>query len=44
MTDHRIGMSLMNLNSVMEGESLQEFLTELARKHQEDLLDEAAES
>jgi len=44
VTDHRLGMSLMNLDSVMEGESLQEFLVELARKHQEDLLEEASQS
>ena len=34
----------MNLTSVMEGEGLHEFLAELARKHQEDLLEEAAQS
>ena len=44
MTDHRLGLSLMNLDSVMEGEGLQEFLTELGRKHQDDLLEEAAHS
>ena len=44
MTDHRLGLSLMNLDSVMEGDGLQEFLTQLARKHQEDLLEEAAQS
>ena len=44
MTDHRLGLSLMNLDSVMEGDGLEEFLTELGRKHQEELLDAAAQS
>jgi protein subunit release factor A len=37
-------MSIMNIDSVMDGEALQEFLAELERKHQEELLDEAAQS
>lgn len=44
MTDHRLGMSIMNIDSVMHGEALQEFLIELGRKHQEELLEEAAQS
>lgn len=44
MTDHRLGMSIMNIDSVMEGDALQEFLVGLGRKHQEDLLEEAAHS
>lgn len=44
MTDHRLGLSLMNLNTIMEGEGLEEFLIELERKHREDLLEEAAQS
>ena len=43
MTDHRLGMSLMNLTSVMEGEGIREFLEELAKKHQAELLEEACE-
>ena len=41
VTDHRIGLSLMNVESVMEGEGLRDFLDELAKKHQDDLLEEA---
>lgn len=41
VTDHRLGLSLMNVTSVMEGEGLQEFIDELGKKHQEDLLEEA---
>ncbi|KAI0345156.1 release factor [Trametopsis cervina] len=44
VTDHRLGMSIMNIDSVMEGDALQEFLVGLGRKHQEDLLEEAAHS
>ncbi|GJE87136.1 peptide chain release factor 1 [Phanerochaete sordida] len=41
VTDHRIGLSLMNVEAVMEGEGLRDFLDELAKKHQDDLLEEA---
>lgn len=41
VTDHRIGLSLMNVESVMEGDGLRDFLDELAKKHQDDLLQEA---
>jgi peptide chain release factor 1 len=41
VTDHRIGLSLMNLTSVLEGDGLQEFLDELAKKHRDDLLQDA---
>ncbi|KAI0685159.1 hypothetical protein BC835DRAFT_1421522 [Cytidiella melzeri] len=44
VTDHRLGMSIMNIDSVMDGEALQELLTELGRKYQAELLAEAAES
>lgn len=41
VTDHRIGLSLMNITSVLEGDGLQDFLDELAKKHRDDLLQEA---
>lgn len=41
VTDHRIGLSLMNVTSVMDGEGLRDFLDELAKKHQDELLEEA---
>ncbi|KAI0081347.1 release factor [Panus rudis PR-1116 ss-1] len=44
VTDHRLGLSLNNLQSVLEGESLQDIIDELAKKHQDDLLQEALES
>ncbi|KAJ3559941.1 hypothetical protein NM688_g26 [Phlebia brevispora] len=44
VTDHRLGLSLMNLASVMEGDGLREFIDELAKKHQADLLEEACET
>ncbi len=42
VTDHRLGRSIMNIDSVMDGDALQEFLVDLGRKHQEELLEEAA--
>ena len=33
VTDHRIGLSIMNLTSVLEGSGLQEFI-EAIKKHQ----------
>lgn len=33
----------MNLTSVMEGDGLREFLDGLAKKHQDDLLEEACD-
>ena len=41
VTDHRLGLSLNNVASVMEGEALQDFLDELAKKHQDELLEDA---
>lgn len=45
VTDHRIGLSLMNLESVLEGEGLQEILYALKKDHEEtvmeDMLDES---
>lgn len=44
VTDHRIGLSIKNLESVLEGDELQYILTALEKKHREDLLQEALES
>ncbi|KAJ7046954.1 hypothetical protein C8F04DRAFT_938155 [Mycena alexandri] len=35
VTDHRIGLSLMNLTSMMEGDGLQDFIAALRRDHEE---------
>ncbi|KAF7305033.1 RF-PROK-I domain-containing protein [Mycena kentingensis (nom. inval.)] len=40
VTDHRIGLSLMNLTSVMEGDGLQDFIVALQRNHDETELEE----
>lgn len=40
VTDHRIGLSLMNLTSVMEGDGLQVFLTALQKDHEESQLED----
>ncbi|KAJ7087894.1 hypothetical protein C8R44DRAFT_820088 [Mycena epipterygia] len=40
VTDHRIGLSLMNLTSVMEGDGLQDFLAAIQRDHEESQMEE----
>jgi len=40
VTDHRIGLSLMNLMSVMEGDGLQEILDALQDRHRHECLEE----
>ena len=40
MTDHRLGLSLMNLTALMEGEGLQEFIDALRRSHDEDMIED----
>lgn len=40
VTDHRIGFSLMNLRSVMEGDGLQDIVAALQRDHQESQMEE----
>ncbi|KAF9465849.1 hypothetical protein BDZ94DRAFT_1319841 [Collybia nuda] len=40
VTDHRIGLSLMNLSSVMEGDGLHEFLEALKKDHDETILED----
>ncbi|CAL1707323.1 unnamed protein product [Somion occarium] len=44
VTDHRLGLSLKNLESVLEGDSLRKILDALAKKHQDDLLQEELET
>lgn len=41
VTDHRIGLSLMNLQSFMEGDSVQEFLDAMRRNWEEEMMEEA---
>jgi len=43
VTDHRLGMSVKNLASVMEGEGLQDILKALERRHEQDLLQDVLE-
>nr|GAT53296.1 predicted protein [Mycena chlorophos] len=40
VTDHRIGLSLMNLRSVMEGDGLQDFVAALQRDNEETALED----
>lgn len=40
MTDHRIGLSLMNLTSVMEGDGLQVFVDAVKKHHDESVMEE----
>lgn len=40
VTDHRIGLTLMNLSSVMEGDGLQDFLDALKKDHDETILED----
>ncbi|KAG9311303.1 hypothetical protein JVU11DRAFT_8391 [Chiua virens] len=41
VTDHRIGLSLMNLQSLMEGDGVQEFLDAMRRNWEEEMMEEA---
>ncbi|KAG6372563.1 hypothetical protein JVT61DRAFT_7673 [Boletus reticuloceps] len=41
VTDHRIGLSLMNLQSFMEDDGVQEFLDAMRRNWQEEMMEEA---
>ncbi|EGN97126.1 hypothetical protein SERLA73DRAFT_123914 [Serpula lacrymans var. lacrymans S7.3] len=43
VTDHRLGLSLMNLTSLLEGDGLQDFIDALKRSHDEDLMEEIVE-
>jgi len=40
VTDHRIGLSLMNLTSVMEGDGLQVFIDAVKKNHEESIMEE----
>lgn len=40
VTDHRIGLSLMNLTSFMEGDGVQDFLDALRRNWQEEIMED----
>ena len=40
VTDHRIGLSLMNLTSVMEGNGLQIFVDAVKKHHEESIMEE----
>ncbi|TFK37061.1 hypothetical protein BDQ12DRAFT_699259 [Crucibulum laeve] len=44
VTDHRIGLTLMNLTSVLEGDGLQDFLDALRRDHYESVMEDMLES
>ncbi|CDO74079.1 hypothetical protein BN946_scf185043.g129 [Trametes cinnabarina] len=43
VTDHRIGLSVKNLNLVMEGDGLQEFIRALQQRHHDEMLEEVLE-
>ncbi|KAI6169703.1 hypothetical protein EDD17DRAFT_1784995 [Pisolithus thermaeus] len=40
VTDHRIGLSLMNLQSVMEGDGIQEFLDALRKNWEQEIMED----
>jgi peptide chain release factor 1 len=40
VTDHRLGLSLMNLSAVMEGDGLQEFIDAMQKDHDENVMEE----
>ncbi|KAI0366398.1 release factor [Pilatotrama ljubarskyi] len=40
VTDHRLGMSLKNLTSVMDGDGLQDFIRALQQRHHDEILEE----
>lgn len=40
VTDHRIGLTLKNLSSVMEGDGLQDFIDSLQKDHDESVLED----
>jgi peptide chain release factor 1 len=44
VTDHRIGLTLLNLTSVMEGDGLQDFHDALQKGHGESLLEDLAQN
>jgi len=40
VTDHRLGLSLMNLTAVMEEDGLREFIDAIKRDHDESVMEE----
>ncbi|KAG6881667.1 hypothetical protein C0993_000483 [Termitomyces sp. T159_Od127] len=44
VTDHRIGLTLKNLSSVLEGDGLQDFIYELQKNHDESVLEDMLSS
>jgi peptide chain release factor 1 len=40
VTDHRIGLSIKNLTSVMEGDGIQEFVAAMRRDHEESQMED----
>lgn len=40
MTDHRLGLSLMNLTAVMEEDGLRKFIDAIKRDHDESVMEE----
>lgn len=41
MTDHRLGLSVKNLDRVMEGDGIEEIINQLVQSYQESRLEEA---
>ena len=41
VTDHRLGLSIKNLENVMEGDGIEQIIDELVRNHRESRLEEA---
>ncbi|KAI6026535.1 hypothetical protein BKA83DRAFT_28568 [Pisolithus microcarpus] len=44
VTDHRLGLSLMNLQSVMEGDGIQEFLDALRKNWEQEIMEDAIDN
>ena len=44
VTDHRIGMSIMNLSAVMEGGGLRDFFEALEHRHYHDQLEDVLQT
>jgi peptide chain release factor 1 len=44
VTDHRIGLTLMNLSGIMEGDDLQEILDELKKNYDEEIMEDMLNS
>lgn len=44
MTDHRIGLTVMNLTSILEGDGLMEVLEALTKSHEETVVEEMLNS